>query len=231
MLKLVKTKYPVKSFILEAEFRNIPDDAKTWRGFKGRVFSYDPTDSGETGNSIFYRKSYTLGEDVIIELKSFKRELKKDFENLKKPLEFIESGVDAAIITELFSALEKNISGSEKSKLELIDDIWDVTEEEIWDKNPGGIGGVVLSKLPSFLLIPAESGANEIEDKTGVLQKTLNELFKDVRGGSDNYKRAQECLNKTYGLKALMMGLIVRSIMFIELPSKLLAYNYSNKIA
>ncbi|WP_318351616.1 hypothetical protein [Klebsiella pneumoniae] len=100
-----------------------------------RVFSYDPTDSGETGNSIFYRKSYTLGEDVLIELKSLKRELKKEFENLKKPLEFIESGVDAAIITELFSALEKNISGSEKSKLELIDDIWDITEEEIWDKN------------------------------------------------------------------------------------------------
>ncbi|VTM89942.1 Uncharacterised protein [Raoultella ornithinolytica] len=109
---------------------------KTWRGFKGRVFSYDPTDSGETGNSIFYRKSYTLGEDVLIELKSLKRELKKEFENLKKPLDFIESGVDAAIITELFSSLEKNISGSEKSKLELIDDIWDVTEEEIWDKNP-----------------------------------------------------------------------------------------------
>ncbi|EFP2880433.1 AAA family ATPase [Salmonella enterica] len=191
-----ENKISCKEIILEAEFRNVPDDAKAWRGFKGRVFSYDPTDSGETGNSIFYRKSYTLGEDVVIELKSLKRELKKDFENIKKPLEYIESGIDAEIITELFSDLDKNITGNEKSKIQLIDDIWDVTEEEIWDKNPGGIGGVVLSKLPSFLLIPAESGANEIEDKTGVLQKTLNELFKDVRGGSDNYKRAQECLNE-----------------------------------
>ena len=132
-----ENKISCKEIILEAEFRNVPDDAKSWRGFKGRVFSYNPTDSGETGNSIFYRKSYTLGEDVLIELKSLKRELKKDFENLKKPLEFIEAGVDAAIITELFSALEKNISGSEKSKLELIDDIWDVQKKRSGTKTQG----------------------------------------------------------------------------------------------
>jgi len=191
-----ENKISCKEVILEAEFRNIPDEAKNWRGFKGRVFSYDPLDSGETGNSIFYRKSYSLGEDVVIELKSLKRELKKGFEALKKPSEFIDSGIDAKIISELFPTLDKNISASEKAKLELIDEIWDITQEEIWDKNPGGIGGVVLSKLPSFLLIPAESGATEIEDKSGVLQKTLNELFKDVRGSSANYKRAQECLNE-----------------------------------
>ena len=185
-----------KEVILEADFRNIPDEAKGWRGFKGRVFNYDPADSGETGNSIFYRKSYLLGEDVTIELKSLKRNLKQDFEALKKPSEFINSGIDAKIISELFPALDKNISANEKAKLELIDEIWDITKEEVWDKNPGGIGGVVLSKLPSFLLIPAESGATEIEDKTGVLQKTLNELFKDVRGSSANYRRAQECLNE-----------------------------------
>lgn len=191
-----ENKVSCKEVILEAEFRNIPDEAKGWRGFKGRVFNYDPADSGETGNSIFYRKSYLLGEDVTIELKSLKRNLKQDFEALKKPSEFINSGIDAKIISELFPALDKNISANEKAKLELIDEIWDITKEEVWDKNPGGIGGGVLSKLPSFLLIPAESGATEIEDKTGVLQKTLNELFKDVRGSSANYRRAQECLNE-----------------------------------
>ncbi|MDC6110151.1 ATP-dependent nuclease [Serratia rubidaea] len=191
-----ENKISCKEVIFEAEFRNIPHEAKNWRGFKGRIFSYDPADSGETGNSIFYRKSYSLGEDAIIELKSLKRELKKDFENLKKPSEFISLGIDDGIVNELFPSLEKNISASEKAKLELIDEIWDITKEEVWHKNPGGIGGVVLSKLPSFLLIPAESGATEIEDKTGVLQKTLNELFKDVRGTSANYKRAQECLNE-----------------------------------
>ncbi|HGM7034812.1 TPA: AAA family ATPase [Serratia marcescens] len=191
-----ESKISCKEVMLEAEFRNIPDEARNWRGFKGRVFKYDPADSGETGNSIFYRKVYSLGEDVVIELKSFKRELKKDFQNIKKPSEFIDLGIDVGIISELFPALDKNISASEKSKLELIDEIWDITKEEVWDKNPGGIGGVVLSKLPSFLLIPAESGATEIEDRAGVLQKTLNELFKDVRGGSANYQRAQECLNE-----------------------------------
>lgn len=191
-----ENKVSCKEVILEAEFRNIPNEAKGWRGFKGRVFNYDPADSGETGNSIFYRKSYLLGEDVTIELKSLKRNLKQDFEALKKPSDFINSGIDAKIISELFPALDKNINANEKAKLELIDEIWDITKEEVWDKNPGGIGGVVLSKLPSFLLIPAESGATEIEDKTGVLQKTLNELFKDVRGSSANYRRAQECLNE-----------------------------------
>ncbi|ELN9423419.1 MULTISPECIES: ATP-dependent endonuclease [Enterobacter] len=191
-----ENKVTCKDVILEAEFRNIPDEAKNWRGFKGRVFTYDPLDTGETGNSIFYRKSYSLGEDVVIELKSLKRDLKKEFENLKKPSDYIDAGIKPEIINELFPALDKNISTGDKSKLELIDDIWDITKEEVWDKNPGGIGGVVLSKLPSFLLIPAESGVTEIEDKTGVLQKTLNELFKDVRGSSANYKRAQECLNE-----------------------------------
>lgn len=191
-----ENKISCKEIILEAEFRNIPEEAKKWRGFKGRIFNYDPKDSEETGNSIFYRKSYSLGEDVTIELKSFKREIKDEFKSLKKPNEFIALGIDAEVISDLFPSLEKNISASEKNKLELIDEIWDVTEEEIWDKNPGGIGGVVLSKLPSFLLIPAESGATEIEDKSGVLQKTLNELFKDVRSSSTNYSRAQECLNE-----------------------------------
>ncbi|WLI78087.1 AAA family ATPase [Kosakonia sp. H02] len=191
-----ENKIVCKKIILEAEFRNIPEEAKTWRGFKGRIFTYDPGDSGETGNSIFYKKSYSLGEDVVIELKSLKRELKKEFENIKKPNEFIEQGIDTDFITELFPVLDKNISVGEKQKLELIDEIWDITKEEVWDKNPGGIGGVVLSKLPSILLIPAESGATEIEEKTGVLQKTLNELFKDVRGISTNYMQAQECLNE-----------------------------------
>lgn len=191
-----ENKITCKEVILEAEFRNIPNEAKNWRGFKGRVFTYDTKQNRETGNSIFYRKSYSLGEDVVIELKSFKRVLRKEFDGLKKPSEFIEKGIEAELIGELFPVLDKNITAGDKAKLELIDDIWDITKEEVWDKNPGGIGGVVLSKLPSFLLIPAESGASEIEDKAGVLQKTLNELFKDVRGNSTNYKRAQECLNE-----------------------------------
>lgn len=191
-----ESKIVCKTIILEAEFRDIPEEAKEWRGFRGRVFSYDPQDSGETGNSITYRKTYVLGEDVIIELKSLKRNLKKEYENIKNATQLIEMGFDKSLIEDIFKDLDKKINATDKTKFELIDAMWDLSEEETWDKNPGGIGGVVLSKLPGFLLIPADSGSNEIEGKTGVLQKTLHELFKDVRSTSENYKQAQSCLDE-----------------------------------
>ncbi|MDZ4055608.1 MAG: AAA family ATPase, partial [Polynucleobacter sp.] len=81
-------------------------------------------------------------------------------------------------------------------KLQLIDEVWDLSQEEVWDKNPGGIAGVVLSRLPTYLLVPAEYSANEIDSKSGVLQKTLNELFKDVRANSKHYQVAQSSLNE-----------------------------------
>ncbi|XWO33231.1 AAA family ATPase [Pseudomonas sp. JZ134] len=87
------------------------------------------------------------------------------------------------------------MSATEKAKLELIDEIWEISNEETWAKNPGGIAGVVLSKLPKFLFIPAESSSHEIDTKNGVLQRTLNELFKDVRSVSAHYKQAQKCLD------------------------------------
>jgi len=191
-----ESKIVCKTVILEAEFRDIPEEAKEWRGFRGRIFSYDPQDSGETGNSIIYRKTYELGEDVIIELKSLKRSLKKEFENIKNAAQLIEMGLDKSLIEDVFKDLDKKINATDKAKFELIDVMWDLSKEETWDKNPGGIGGVVLSKLPGFLLIPADSGSSEIEGKSGVLQKTLHELFKDVRSTSENYKQAQSCLDE-----------------------------------
>ena len=189
-----ENKISCKTIILEAEFRNVPDQAVDWRGFKGRVFNYDPKDSGETGKSIFYRKTYELGEDVITELKSFARTINEKYATLTKPSEFVEKGIDAALISDLFKDIDKKISAADRSKLELINDIWDFSEQEVWDKNPGGIPAVVLSKLPNFLLIPAEAAAHEF-DRTGVLHKTLNELFKDVRETSQHFKLAQESLN------------------------------------
>ena len=61
--------------------------------------------------------------------------------------------------------------------------MWDISEdEEEWFKNPGGIPGNVLSKLPRVLIIPAETSSSELCDsKKGTLAKTLGELFEDVR--------------------------------------------------
>lgn len=189
-----ETKITCDTVVLEAEFRNVPNVASAWRGFKGRIFSYDPKDTGESGKSIFYRKTYKVLEDVKIELKSLKRTMKPEFSNLQKPADYIDAGASPELIAEIFSALDKKISASERDKLELIDELWETREEEEWAHNPGGIGSVVLSKLPSILIIPADAASHEIDQKTGVLQKILHELFKDVRESSANYRDAQACL-------------------------------------
>ncbi len=190
-----ETKITCDTVVLEAEFRNVPDTASTWRGFKGRIFSYDPQDTGETGKSIFYRKTYKVLEDVKIELKTLKRTMKPEFADLQKPADFIAAGATPELIAETFSVLDKKISASDRDKLELIDELWETNEEEEWALNPGGIGSVVLSKLPSILIIPADAASHEIDQKSGVLQKILHELFKDVRESSANYKDAQACLS------------------------------------
>ena len=190
-----ETKTTCDTVVLEAEFRNVPDSASTWRGFKGRIFSYDPKDTGETGKSIFYRKTYKLLEDVKIELKTLKRTIKPEFADLQKPAELIAAGAPPELVAETFAVLEKKISASDRDKLELIDELWETNEEEEWALNPGGIGSVVLSKLPSILIIPADAASHEIDQKSGVLQKILHELFKDVRENSANYKDAQACLS------------------------------------
>lgn len=192
-----ETKPDTTSIILEAEFRNLPIEAKTWRGFKGRVFEYDTTE--ETGLSVTYRKTYNLGKDVIIEFKSKERKVKEIFKDCKKSQDYIDAGLEQGIIQEYFPELGKNIGTSKPAleKLEEIDEIWDLTDEDTWFQNPGGIPGNVLKMLPRFLLIPVDSSANEIADsKNGVLGKTLNELFEIVRESSINFKSAQEYLDK-----------------------------------
>lgn len=183
---------------LEAEFRNVPEESSAWRGFKGRTFSYQPPEeSVETGISIHYRKNFPLGKDVIVELKSMRRSLRDQFSDCKTPSDFVEAGADAEMFEELFTKQDKAIAAKEKIKLQAIDDLWDLEEQEEWFQNPGGIPGNVLSRLPRFLKIPAEAATHEIEDpKKGVLGKTLNELFEEVRDDSDNYKAAQKHLDE-----------------------------------
>lgn len=46
-----ETKTTCDTVVLEAEFRNVPEAASEWRGFKGRIFSYDPKDTGRLGKA------------------------------------------------------------------------------------------------------------------------------------------------------------------------------------
>ncbi len=193
-----ETKPAVDTITLEAEFRNLPIEAMQWRGFKGRVFSYPIGETSETGLSVTYKKTYSLGKDVVIEFKSKEREMKPDFVSCKTVQELIDKGAPATDVEGIFSDLTAKISAKAmQEKLHELDAIWDTKDSETWFQNPGGIPGVVLKMLPRFLLIPADTSASEIEgSSSGVLGKTLNELFEDVRGASENYAQAQAYLDK-----------------------------------
>jgi putative ATP-dependent endonuclease of OLD family len=193
-----ETKPKATTIVMEGEFRNLPVEAKQWRGFKGRVFDYED-DEDETGLSVIYRKTYNLGKDVIIEFKSKVRTVHADFENCKTGRDYIDKGIDEKIIIEQFPELDKNVGKSQDAlaKLESLDEIWELSEEETWFQNPGGIPGNVLKMLPRFLLIPVDTSMSEIQGSgSGVLGKTMNELFQTVREGSENFKQAQEFLDK-----------------------------------
>ncbi|GAB2645326.1 ATP-dependent endonuclease [Emticicia sediminis] len=188
-----ETKVDVSTIVLEAEFRNLPLEANTWRGFKGRIFNYPiPPGHEETGLSVTYKKTYEIGKDVIVEFKSKVRNIKIEYSDCKKPQDFIDKGINEDLILSLFDELNKNISGKSKDKLEEIDDLWEVSDEETWFQNPGGIPGNVLKMLPRFLLIPIDVAINEIQGSgNGVLSKTLNELFETVREKSEHFREAQ----------------------------------------
>ena len=194
-----ETKPAVNTIVLEAEFRNLPAEANQWRGFKGRIFTYAAADDADTGLSVTYRKTFTLGADVVVEFRSKEREKKAEFAGCKTGQELIDKGAPSEAVQELFPDLEAKIGSSKGAleKLEQLDEIWDTKDSEIWFRNPGGIPGNVLKMLPRFLLIPADTSAHEIEGtSSGVLGKTLNELFEDVRSASENYAQAQDFLNK-----------------------------------
>lgn len=186
--------------VLEAEFRNLPIDIETRRGFKGRVFQYKiPEDSDDTGLMMVYRKTFPHGQKVIVEIKSFEKDLKDEFKEISKPKHLLELGIQNEIVYDLFGKekLEDNIHHSKKHLLDQINEMWSVNEDKnTWVKNPGGIMGNLLINLPKFLFIPAEDSSNEISDeKRGTLAITLTELFSEVRDGSDNFHKAQKFLN------------------------------------
>ncbi len=135
--------------VLEAEFRNLPVEAKMWRGFKGRIFEYDPGDSEESGLCLTYRKTYDLGKDVVIELKSKTRAMKAQYEGVTTPQELIDLGITADLVGELFDDLGKKLTTATRAKLQDINEIWDIGAEDTWFQNPGGIPGIVLSRLPA----------------------------------------------------------------------------------
>lgn len=186
--------------VLTAEFRNLPEESKSWVGFKGRVLRYDVDEnSSETGLRIIYRKTFEIDKDYVVELKEHTRTIKPCFGDCKTLRDYITAGLNEETIADKFSNvdMDKLLSKSNRKIICEIEDLYDFNEEEeIWFKNPGGIPGNVLCRMPKFLIIPAQDRTEELSGNSGTLISTLSELFSDVRDESDNYKKAQMYLNK-----------------------------------
>lgn len=188
----------IEQIIFTATFFDIPDEAENWRGFKGRIIKTTDA-SGNQINSITYRKTYPLNGATIYEMKEYNQVLKPEFDGSTMIKHLIEKGLsEESIRTVLpdFSSNQRLTTQSVNDGLKELPEIWNTDKSnETWFKNPGGIQGNILKRIPKFLLIPAEDRKDEISQKGGALQKTMKELFEEVRDRSDNYKKAQEFLN------------------------------------
>ncbi|WP_029191926.1 ATP-dependent nuclease [Paenibacillus elgii] len=184
--------------VLTAEFRRVPEEAKQWMGFKGRVLKYI-NDDGNTELRVIYRKTFTPGSDCIVELRQQIKTVKTQFSECSTINQYIEAGLDLTSVEMKTSKIDrdKKLTKPERAIIEEVDELYDYDEEaEEWFKNPGGIPANVLSRLPKFLLIPAQDKAEELSGNSGTLVSTLVELFNDVRDSSENYKQAQQYLNQ-----------------------------------
>ena len=187
----------VNEVILTAEFRNLPEESKEWRGFRGRIIPYTPSFDGDTGLSFVYRKTFSLNS-IKIEMRQYARTLKPEFNNCNTLNDYVEKGLDPDDIPIKLkdSPWDKALKKTEQACIAEVESLYDYSNENAeWVENPGGIPQNVASKLPIFLLIPAQDREEEISGTSGVLQKTLAELFREVREESENYRQAQHYLN------------------------------------
>lgn len=197
----------VDNVVLTAEFRNLPVEARQWTGFKGRLLKYD-CDSDETGLSIVYKKTFHRNGGHTIEMKEYSKNLKSEYSDCKTIDDFVQAGLDKDKLISMFKITDENksLTQAQRKKIhesaEFEEELYDFDEqEEAFFKNPGGIAGNVLSKLPRYLLIPAQDEVGELDTNKGQLQTALTELFNDVRDRSPHFLEAQNYLNK---LKAEM---------------------------
>ena len=188
----------VGQIIFTATFFDIPDEAVNWRGFKGRIIKgVDASDNPI--NSVIYRKTYPLNGSTVYEMKEYNQIFKPEFEGSTTIKHLLERGLSEETFKTVlpdFSEGQRLTTPSVINGLRELPELWIIdTGTETWFKNPGGIQGNILKRIPKFLLIPAEDRKDEISHKGGALQKTMKELFEEVRDRSENYKKAQEFLD------------------------------------
>lgn len=183
------------------EYHNLPDIAKEWVGFKGRVIKNSAPAEGESDNMIVYRKVWKLdAAKPEVYLKEYTKTRAEKYAHASKPMDLIGEDFDIDRLTEHFGIDNLELLFTHKNNKENFNDlpeVWDVNTDSAvtWVKNPGGIPGNVLSKLPKVIIIPAESCIAELTSQNGALLSLLVDLFSDVRKNSQNYALAQTYLS------------------------------------
>lgn len=183
------------------EFHNIPEEAKNWLGFKGRVIKNENPLPGESSNKIIYRKVWNLRTSKPeIFIKEHKKNRNEKYLAATTPKELEGEDFDINFLTSYFGTENLNsslTSKANKDKTSDLAELWDIdsTSDATWVKNPGGIPGNIISKLPKVIIIPAESCISELTSQNGALLGLLSDLFKIVRERSDNYNQAQQYLS------------------------------------
>ncbi|MCD9519483.1 AAA family ATPase [Photobacterium phosphoreum] len=185
-----------------ANYHNLPNDAKEWVGFKGRIIKVEDPLQGETENSIVYKKVWSITQSkpkvYMLEHPKVPRE---QFIGATQVSELVGEIYTEEFLKEFFDAgnfTKKLTTKAVKEKLEDLIEYWEVKDDEEpqWIENPGGIPGNVLSKLPRIVVVPAESCVSELTSSSGALHSLLGDLFEQVRSSSDNYEQAQYFLNE-----------------------------------
>lgn len=183
------------------EYHNIPDEAETWIGFKGRIIRNEHPLPGETNNKIVYRKVWSITStkpEIFIMEKNKNRSEKYVAAQTPEELEGDDFSIEFLIehfgVDNLSTSLNTKAN---KEKANELPQLWDVVAESTatWVKNPGGIPGNIISRLPKVIIIPAESCMSELTSQNGALLNLLGDLFKSVRNKSDNYTQAQQHLS------------------------------------
>lgn len=184
-----------------AEYHNVPIEAHSWLGFKGRVITSPERLHGETGNSIIYKKVWSLNQSKPkIFMKEYPRTRSDLYAQSSKVSDLVGEHYSEAFLKDHFGEanFEKGLNTSgNKTKFSDLPECWDVQldQEANWVENPGGIPGNVQSKLPRIVIIPAESCISELTSSGGALLTLLGDLFEQVRSNSTNYSQAQQFLN------------------------------------
>lgn len=180
-----------EEIVLTGEFGQVPEEANSWIGFRGRVFIVD----GD--RKVKYRKTFS-NNSVKFEMWEQKRNLKEAVKTGKKVTieSLIASGLDEATVRKHFGGFQDGDNLTTRAnlpRLELFYDAWNFEEDFDWVNNPGGIPQNVISKLPKFVLIPAEHKANEIHsDKKTALGEVMSTIFDDIVESSENFEKVKE---------------------------------------